>query len=269
MIGVEATEERVQQVRDQLGLNDPMIVQYFRFVTRAIRFDFGDSFWQKTPALQTVMDRLPATFRLAAAAFLIAAPLGILLGATAALRPNTYLDRIINVLSLGGVSMVDFWMALMLILFFAVQLGWFKTSGYGGFEYMALPTLTLLYSPLGRIAQITRGAMLDEMSRPHITVARAKGLAEKRIVFVHALKNAAIPVVTISGDMLSSMLNGAILVETVFAWPGIGYLTLQALQRRDLPLVEATVFLIACMVIVVNLFVDMSYVYLNPRIRFQ
>jgi peptide/nickel transport system permease protein len=269
MIGVEATEERIQQVRDQLGLNDPLIVQYFRFVTRAVRFDFADSFWQKTPALETVMDRLPATFRLAAAAFLIAAPLGILLGAAAALRPNTYLDRIINVLSLGGVSMVDFWMALMLILVFAVQLGWFKTSGYGGFEYMALPTLTLLNSPLGRIAQITRGAMLDEMSRPHIIVARAKGLGEKRIVFVHALKNAAIPVVTISGDMLSSMLNGAILVETVFAWPGIGYLTLQALQRRDLPLVEATVFLVACMVIVVNLLVDLSYVYLNPRIRFQ
>jgi peptide/nickel transport system permease protein len=269
MVGVEASEERVQQVRDQLGLNDPLPVQYARFAVRAVRLDFGDSFWQKTPTLPLVIERLPATFRLTAAAFLLAAPLGILLGAAAALRPHTFLDRIINVLSLGGVSMVDFWMALMLIIVFAVPFDFFKTSGYGGFSYMALPVLTLCYSPLGRISQITRSAMLDEMNQPHITVARAKGLAEKRIVFVHALKNAAIPVVTISGDMLSSMLNGAILVETVFAWPGIGLLTLQALQRRDLPLVEATVFVVACMVIVVNLLVDLSYVYLNPRIRFQ
>ena len=269
MVGVEASEERVQQVRDQLGLNDPIPVQYARFAVRAIFLDFGDSFWQKTSALRLVLDRLPATFRLAAAAFLLAAPIGIFLGAAAALRPQTYLDRLINILSLGGVSMVDFWMALMLIIVFAVQLGWFKTSGYGGFAFMALPTLTLCLSPLGRISQITRSAMLDEMNQPHITVARAKGLSERRVVFVHALKNAAIPVVTISGDMLSSMLNGAILVETVFAWPGIGYLTLQALQRRDLPLVEATVFVVACMVIVVNLLVDLSYVYLNPRIRFQ
>ena len=269
MVGVEASEERVQQVRDQLGLNDSLALQYVRFAVRAVRLDFGDSFWQKTPTLPLVLERLPATFRLTAAAFLLAAPLGILLGAAAALRPHTFLDRIINILSLGGVSMVDFWMALMLILVFAVQFGWFKTSGYGGFAYMALPALTLCYSPLGRISQITRSAMLDEMNQPHITVARAKGLAERRIVFVHALKNAAIPVVTISGDMLSSMLNGAILVETVFAWPGIGLLTLQALQRRDLPLVEATVFVVACMVIIVNLLVDLSYVYLNPRIRFQ
>ncbi len=269
MVGVEVTEERVQQVRDQLGLNDPLLVQYANFAVRAVRLNFGDSFWQKTPTLPLVIERLPATFRLTAAAFLLAAPLGILLGAAAALRPHTVLDRVINVLSLGGVSMVDFWMALMLILVFAVQLGWFKTSGYGGFAFMTLPTLTLAYAPLGRIAQITRSAMLDEMTQPHITVARAKGLSERRIVFVHALKNAAIPVVTISGDMLSSMLNGAILIETVFAWPGIGLLTLQALQRRDLPLVEATVFVIACMVIVVNLLVDLSYIYLNPKIRFQ
>ncbi|MCY3900531.1 MAG: ABC transporter permease, partial [Caldilineaceae bacterium] len=163
MVGVEASEERVQQVRDQLGLNDPLPVQYARFAVRAIRLDFGDSFWQKTSTLPLVLERLPATFRLTAAAFLIAAPLGILLGAAAALRPHTFLDRIINVLSLGGVSMVDFWMALMLIIVFAVQFGWFKTSGYGGFSYMALPALTLCYSPLGRISQITRSAMLDEM----------------------------------------------------------------------------------------------------------
>lgn len=269
MVGVEASEERVQRVRDQLGLNDPLPMQYLRFAMRAVRLDFGDSFQQKTAALPLVLERLPATFRLTAAAFLLAAPLGIILGAAAALKPHTPIDRVVNVLSLGGVSMVDFWLALMLILIFAVQLGWFRTSGDGGLAFMTLPTLTLAYAPLGRIAQITRSAMLDEMSQPYIHVARAKGLSEMTIVFVHALKNAAIPVVTISGDMLSSMLNGAILIETVFAWPGIGLLTLQSLQRRDLPLVEATVFVVAFMVIVVNLLVDLSYTYLNPKIRFQ
>ena len=269
MLGEETAQERVEVVREQLGLNKPLLVQYTEFAIRAIRLDFGDSFWQQTPALPLVLARLPATLTLAAAAFLLAAPLGILLGAAAALKPHTVLDRVINVLSLGGVSMVDFWMALMLILVFAVHLGWFKTSGYGGWEYITLPALTLAYAPLGRIAQITRSAMLDEMGQPHIMVARAKGLAARRIVFVHALKNAAIPVVTISGDMLSSMLNGAILIETVFAWPGIGLLTLQALQRRDLPLVVATVFVVAFMVIVINLLVDLSYMYLNPKIRFQ
>lgn len=271
MVGVEASEERVQRVRDQLGLNAPLPMQYLRFAMRAVRLDFGDSFLQKTAALPLVLKQLPATFRLTAAAFLLAAPLGIILGAAAALKPHTPIDRVVNVLSLGGVSMVDFWLALMLILIFAVQLGWFRTSGYGdgGWAFMTLPTLTLAYAPLGRIAQITRSAMLDEMSQPYIHVARAKGLSERRIVFVHALKNAAIPVVTISGDMLSSMLNGAILIETVFAWPGIGLLTLQSLQRRDLPLVEATVFVVAFMVIVVNLLVDLSYTYLNPKIRFQ
>lgn len=271
MVGVEASEERVQRVRDQLGLNDPLPRQYLDFARRAVLLDFGDSFLQKTAALPLVLKQLPATFRLTAAAFLLAAPLGIILGAAAALKPHTPIDRVVNVLSLSGVSMVDFWLALMLILIFAVPLAWFRTSGYGdgGLAFMTLPTLTLAYAPLGRIAQITRSAMLDEMSQPYIHVARAKGLSERRIVFVHALKNAAIPVVTISGDMLSSMLNGAILIETVFAWPGIGLLTLQSLQRRDLPLVEATVFVVAFMVIVVNLLVDLSYTYLNPKIRFQ
>jgi len=271
MVGVEASEERVQRVRDQLGLNDPLPQQYLDFARRAVLLDFGDSFLQKTAALPLVLKQLPATFRLTAAAFLLAAPLGIILGAAAALKPHTPIDRVVNVLSLSGVSMVDFWLALMLILIFAVPLDWLRTSGYGdgGLAFMTLPTLTLAYAPLGRIAQITRSAMLDEMSQPYIHVARAKGLSERRIVFVHALKNAAIPVVTISGDMLSSMLNGAILIETVFAWPGIGLLTLQSLQRRDLPLVEATVFVVAFMVIVVNLLVDLSYTYLNPKIRFQ
>ncbi|MCY4526397.1 MAG: ABC transporter permease, partial [Anaerolineaceae bacterium] len=216
-----------------------------------------------------VRERIPATLTLAAAAVALALPLGITLGALSALRPWSRVDRITNVISLGGVSIVEFWLALMLILIFPVRLGWFKTSGYGGIEYFVLPALTLCYKPLGRIAQITRSALLDELAKPYVKAARARGLKERRVVFVHALKNAAVPVLTISGDELAALLNGAIIVETVFGWPGIGRLTIQALERRDLPMVEATVFVVAIFIIVTNLLVDMAYTWLNPRIRFS
>jgi peptide/nickel transport system permease protein len=269
VVGLEAEEARVQRVRDALHLNDPLPVQFGRFLAGAIRGDFGDSFWQKTPTLPLVLERLPATLYLAVVALLLIVPPAITLGAIAALKPRSISDRVINVVSLGGVSIVEFWLALMLILVFGVHLGWFRTSGYGGFRFIVLPALALAYKPLGRISQVTRSSMLDELRKPYIKAARAKGLSERRVVFTHALKNAAIPIITVSGDALASLLNGAIVIETVFGWPGIGLLTIQALERRDLPLVEATVFVVAVMVILTNLFVDIAYTYLNPRIRFQ
>lgn len=269
VVGIEASEERVQKVREQLNLNQPLGQQYATFLGDAFSLQFGTSFWQKVPALPRVLERIPATLTLTAAALALALPLGITLGALSALRPWSRIDRVTNVISLGGVSIVEFWLALMLILIFPVRLGWFKTSGYGGIEYFVLPALTLCYKPLGRIAQITRSAMIDELAKPYVKAARARGLAERRVVFVHALKNAAVPVLTISGDELAALLNGAIIVETVFGWPGIGRLTIQALERRDLPMVEATVFVVAIFIIVTNLLVDMAYTWLNPRIRFS
>ena len=269
VVGIEASEERVQQVRENLNLNQPLGEQYLSFLNDAFSLQFGTSFWQKVPALPRVLERIPATLTLTAAALVLAVPLGITLGCLSALRPWSPVDRLTNVISLGGVSVVEFWLALMLILIFPVRLGWFKTSGYGGIEYLVLPALTLCYKPLGRIAQITRSAMLDELAKPYVKAARARGLAERRVVFVHALKNAAVPVLTISGDELAALLNGAIIVETVFAWPGIGRLTIQALERRDLPMVEATVFVVAIFIIATNLLVDMAYTWLNPRIRFS
>lgn len=269
VVGIEAPRERVERIRDNLNLNDPLSIQYVRFLGRAVRGDFGESFWQKTPTLPLVLERLPATFYLAGAALLLAVPLAITLGAIAALKPRSIADRVINVISLGGVSVVEFWLGLMLILVFAVHLGWFRTSGYGGLKFVVLPALTLAYKPLGRISQIARSAMLDELRKPYVKAARAKGLSETRVVFTHALKNAAIPIITISGDELAGLLNGAIVVETVFGWPGIGLLTIQALERRDLPLVEATVFVVTVMIVLTNLLVDIAYTYLNPRIRFQ
>ena len=269
VLGIEAEEARIQTVRESLHLDDPILVQFGRFAAGAVRGDFGKSFWQKVPALPLVLERLPATFYLAAVAVALTVPTAVTLGAIAALKPRSLADRVINVISLGGVSTVEFWLALMLILVIAVHLGLFRTSGYGGFEYVVLPALALSYKPFGRISQVTRSAVVDELKKPYVKAARAKGLSETRVLFTHLLKNAAIPIITISGDELSSLLNGAIVIETVFGWPGVGLLTIQALERRDLPLVEATVFVVAVMVIVVNLLVDIAYTYLNPRIRFQ
>ena len=269
VIGIEAQEERIQQVRDQLGLNDPLPVQYWRFISGAFRGDMGDSFWRKEPTMPLVLERLPATLYLGGITALLAFPLAITLGATAALKPHSWVDRLINVTALGGVSVVEFWLALMLILVVAVQIGWFKTSGYGGAEYVILPALTLAYKPIGRISQMTRSAIIDELRKPYIKAARAKGLSEKQVVFTHALKNAAIPIITTTGDEIATILNGAMVVETVFGWPGVGLLTINALTRRDLPLVEATVFVVTGMIIITNMLLDVAYTYLNPRIRFQ
>jgi len=234
-----------------------------------LRGDFGNSFWQQVPALELVLARLPATLLLAAATMAIALPSAILLGALAVLKPGSWADRLVNVASLSGVSVVDFWLGLMLILIFSVNLGWVPTSGYGGIEYIVLPALVLAASPLGRIAQITRTAMLDEMSKPYIRAARAKGMSRRQAIFRHGLKNAFVPIITMAGDETTSVLNGAVVVEAVFAWPGIGLLLIQAIQRRDLPLIEATVLVVAVLVIVVNMLVDFAYAYLNPRIRYS
>ena len=216
-----------------------------------------------------VLERLPATLYLGGITALLAFPLAILLGAVAALKPHSWADRLINITALGGVSIVEFWLALMLILVVAVQIGWFKTSGYGGAEYVILPALTLAYKPIGRISQMARSAIIDELRKPYIKAARAKGLSEKQVVFTHALKNAAIPIITTTGDEVATILNGAMVVETVFGWPGVGLLTINALSRRDLPLVEATVFVVTGMIIITNMLLDVAYTYLNPRIRFQ
>ena len=170
VIGIEAEEVRVQQVRDQLGLNDPLSVQYWKFMTGALRGEMGISFWTRTPTMPMVLERLPATLYLGVVTALLAFPLAILLGAIAALKPHSWADRLINVTALGGVSIVEFWLALMLILVVAVQIGWFKTSGYGGAEYVILPALTLAYKPIGRISQMARSAIIDELRKPYKTV---------------------------------------------------------------------------------------------------
>jgi peptide/nickel transport system permease protein len=269
MLRPEATQEQRQAIRERLGLNDPIQVQFSRFISGVVTGDFGDSIWQRVPALPVVLDRLPATLYLASATLLLAVPLAIVLGIISAIRPGTVVDRIVTVVALGGVSTADFWLGLMLILFFAVRLGWLPTSGYGGAQYVILPAVALAFRPLGRISQVVRSAMLDQFGQPYVTTARAKGLTERVVVYLHTLKNAAIPIATLVGDEAASLLNGAVVIETVFGWPGVGILLIEAIERRDLPLIEASVFVIAVMIVTVNLLVDVVYTFLDPRVRYR
>lgn len=269
MLRPEATAEQVEAVRDRLGLNDPLHEQFFRFMGGAVRGDFGESIWQRAPALPIMLDRLPNTLYLAGVTILVAIPLAALLGIVSALRPGSLIDRASTVVGLAGVSIADFWLGLMLILFFAVNLGWFPTSGFGGPQYVILPALALMVRPLGRISQVIRSSMLDQLGQPYVTTARSKGLSERVVVTLHAMKNAAIPALTLIGDETAALLNGAVVIETVFGWPGIGLLLIQAIERRDLPLIEACVFAIAVMIIFANLLVDLAYTFFDPRIRYS
>ena len=196
-------------------------------------------------------------------------PIAIALGVLSAVKPNSLIDRTLTAISLAGVSVADFWLGLMLILLFAVQLKWLPTSGFGGITYALLPALSLAFRPLGRIAQVARSALVEEMEKPYILTAQSKGLTGRAVVWRHALRNAAIPTITVTGDETATFLNGAVVIETIFAWPGIGQLFIQAIQRRDVPLIEACVFVVALLTITLNLLVDLSYAGIDSRARIQ
>ena len=279
MLGPGATPAALEKLRIVAGLNDPLWQQYLNYIGGLLIGDFGVSYrfgFSVLPALDLkelgqpviniVLERLPATFFLAGSALAVAVPLGILMGVTAAVHPRSTADRIVTTLSLAGVSVVQFWLGLMLIVLFSVQLGWLPTGGYGGFHHVILPALTLAARPIGRIAQVTRSAMMDELAKPYIVTARAKGVQNHRIVYHHALRNAAIPIITMIGDETSALLTGAILVEKIFAWPGVGLLIIDSLSRSDLPLIQASIAIVAALVIIVNLLVDFSYRYFKPEI---
>ena len=268
MLPLEASEAQVEALRARLGFDQPIYIQLFKFLGDLARGDFGMSIWQGVPAMSLVISRFPATVYLTLAvvgfSLLVALPMGIV----AAVWPRSAIDRLTTVISVTGVSMPTFWLALMLIIVFAVNLNWFKTSGYGGVEYLILPVLALAVTHIGRIAQVVRSCMLDELSKPYITTARSKGLQENETVVRHALRNAAIPVITLTADEVAGLINGAVVIEVIFAWPGIGMLALDAIERRDFPVVQADVMLVAAVVVIMNLVVDLAYAYVDPRIRY-
>ena len=285
VLGVNATEEDVADMRERMGLNDPFLEQYGRFLKGLATGDLGSSFRygvntlvytgavseedapDATATLPIAAERLPATLLLGGVTIAFSVFVALPLGIYAAVRPRKFGDRVVTVLSLAGVSIVEYWFALILILVFAIQVDWLPTSGYGTAAHLVLPVLALSLRPIGRIIQIARSSMLDVLAKPYVTAARGRGIPVQKIASVHALKNAAIPIVTTIGDETATVVTGVIIIETVFGWPGIGALTVDALKIRDVPLIEATVFLLVVMVLTINLIVDLLYTVLSPRVR--
>jgi peptide/nickel transport system permease protein len=257
----------VNEFRQRLGFNDPLLVQYGRFMAGALRGDFGESLRYKQDALGLVRERLPATLALAATAlaltFCVAVPVGVI----SAVRRGTAVDVLGMTLAVLGQAIPGFWLGLMLIYIFSVRLGWLPTGGTGSLPHLIMPSIVLAAFYAARMARLTRSSVLDMLNEEFVLTARAKGLAELAVIGKHALKNAAIPIVTLAGLETGQLLGGAVIAETIFAWPGVGRLTVQALLNRDFPVVLAAVFVISVTYTLVNLLVDLLYGWLDPRTR--
>jgi peptide/nickel transport system permease protein len=263
--GANATPEQVAELRAQLRLEDPLIVQYARFLRRAAVGDFGRSIFSRRPVIEEIADQLPAT--LDSPAIVVAAGIGLTLGVLAAVRHNTWVDRGAMIVALGGVSMPSFWLGLLLILVFSLQLGWLPATGQRGLSRLILPAATIGLSYAAVIARLVRSSLLEVLGNNYIVTARAKGVSERPVVLKHALGNALIPVTTIIGVQLGNLLAGTIVVETVFSRQGMGRLAVTAVLDKDYPLIQGVVLVSALGYVLVNLVVDLSYSVLNPRIR--
>ena len=262
-----ATEESIAAQRERLGLLDPLIVQYGNFLWGVVRLDFGDSIFSEQPAWDEVMSRLWATVQLSLAAFILILAIGVPIGVLAAIRRGSIPDLLARLIALVGQAMPNFWLGLLLIFVFAVQLGWLPTSGRGGFENLVLPAITLAGFGAAAAMRLTRSGMLEVLSNDYIRTARAKGLAGRTVILRHALRNALLGLVTVLGIMLAQLLAGSIIVEVVFAWPGVGRLIFRSISLRDFPVIQVGVLVIAVWFVVINILVDLSYNILDPRIR--
>ncbi|MCI0545671.1 MAG: ABC transporter permease [Candidatus Rokubacteria bacterium] len=279
MLGSQATQADLDRLRAELGLDAPVHVQYARWLGRVLRGDLGRSLWMKRPVALEVLERFQATLILTGAALLLSTVGGVALGIGSAARPHSLLDRVAAVASLFGASMPVFWLGIVLMVIFSLWLGWLPASGmyapYGGgdlrdlLSHLALPAVTLAAASVTIIARLTRSTMLEQLGQDYVRTARAKGLAERRVVVRHALGNSLIPIVTVIGVQAGYLLGGAVLTETVFAWPGVGTLMVQGILARDVPLVQGCVLVVALTFVLVNLAVDLLYAYLDPRIRYH
>lgn len=268
MLPLSASDAQRAAFAAQIGLDQPIIVQFSRFFADMLTLDFGDSLWQRRPAIAVVFERLPNTLLLIGSGLMLAVCLSVPLGAIAALRPGGAVDRLTMSAGLLGLAMPQFWVGLLLIWLFAVKLQWLPTSGMGTAAHLVLPALTLALTPLARFTMMVRSAMIEELNQPHIKTARAKGLGLRRILRVHALRNILVPFITLSGWELIVALSGyTVVVETVFAWPGLGMTAVQAIQRGDLFLMQAIVFVIAFLIVVINITLDVAAKVIDPRIE--
>jgi peptide/nickel transport system permease protein len=264
-----APQSAVDELNRQLGLHEPLYVQYGLFLQSVFRGDFGQSFQYRAPALRVVVERLAATVQLALAALLITVGAGVSLGIVAAVRRGTGYDYASTVLAVLGQSLPNFWLGIMLILLFGVALRWLPTSGFESWRHLILPAVTLAAFPMALVARLTRSSMLEILGRDFIRTGRAKGLAERAVILRHALRNAAVPLLTVLGLQIGTLLGGAVITESVFAWPGMGKLVVDAIFFRDFPVVQTVLILSATIFVVINLLVDLLYTVIDPRIRYS
>ncbi|MCS6801097.1 MAG: ABC transporter permease [Chloroflexota bacterium] len=277
LAGPNATEDVLRSIRAYYGLDDPLVVQYVRWLGRLVQGDLGESIFLRRPVLSEVLNRFGNTLILAAASLTLATTVGVLAGILAATRPRSLLDRLVMFFALCGVGLPVFWTGLVLIVIFAVQLRWFPPQGMappvrqGPFDilpFLVLPAVTLALPSLAFIARVTRMSMVEVLQQDYIRTARAKGLSEYAVLIRHALKNALIPVVTIVGAQAGYLLGGAVLVEYVFAWPGLGLLIVNGINSRDYPLVQGGIVFTALIFVLINFLVDLLYARIDPRIRY-
>ncbi|MCC7369399.1 MAG: ABC transporter permease [Chloroflexi bacterium] len=264
-----ASNAQVAQLREQLGLEEPLYVQYGVFMKSIALGNFGQSYQFNAPARDVVAERVWPTIHLALAAFTLTVLFGVPAGILAAARHRTIFDYGSIFLAALGQSLPNFWLGIMMILLFGVLLGWLPTSGYESPAYLVLPALTLAAYPTALVARLTRSSMLEVLGKEYVRTARSKGLSERTVVLLHAVKNAAIPVVTVLGLQIGVLLGGAVITESVFAWPGIGKLAVDSIFRRDFPVIQVVLILAAAVFIVINLLVDLTYTVLDPRIRYS
>jgi ABC-type dipeptide/oligopeptide/nickel transport system permease component len=268
MLPADASQQDIQRLRELLGFDQPVPIQLWRFMERVATGDFGTSLRFQEPALALVLDRLPSTVLLALTALSVATVIALPLGVLSAVRRNSVWDHAAMAVALLGQSMPIFWTGIMLITIFAVALDLFPSSGSGTIRHLVLPAAALGFFSTGRMARLVRGGMIEILGEDYVRTARAKGLTERRVLYGHALRNCLLPVITLLGLELGSTLGGAVVTEMVFAWPGVGRLIVSAIFARDYPLVQAAVFVVAAMFVVVNLVVDLLYAVIDPRIRY-
>ena len=264
-----APESAVAELNRQLGLREPLVVQYGLFLRSVARGDFGQSFQYRAPALRVVLERLPATVQLTLAAMLVTIAVGVSLGIFTAVRRGTGYDVAGTIVAVVGQSLPNFWLGIMLILLFGVALRWLPTSGFASWSSLVLPAITLAAFPTALVARLTRSSMLEILNHDYIRTGRAKGLTEQSVVLRHALRNAAIPVLTVIGLQIGALLGGAVITESVFAWPGMGKLIVDAIFFRDFPVVQTVLILSATVFVAINLLVDLLYTVIDPRIRYS
>lgn len=269
LAGQMATPEEVENIRHQLGLDRPIFTQYALFLGRLFRFDLGRSARTQNPVSQEIWARLPNTLLLAIVAITLACLFGIPAGIISAVRPYSWLDYLVTSMALFGISMPVFWLGLMLVVVFSITLRWLPAGGSGSWEHVILPSVTLAAFVVAFIARMTRSSMLEVLSQDYTTTARSKGLKEHVVIVKHALKNALIPIITVVGLQFGLLLGGAVLTETVFAWPGLGRLIVDSILARDYPVIQGAILVFGLLYILVNLIVDLLYVCVDPRIRYE